>query len=386
MSFLARDVAVVGVGYSQVARAGDHDIHQLTLDASRRAIRDAGLEPNDVDAIINYQFGGGDAPTCATTQRLLGIENVAVYNDIMGSGPSGLAAALDATMAIASGACETALVYRCITRAAGYAGAVRETPTALGGPAELTIPYGFGGGLIQTMGMRKRRRVAVLGGSYEDYGHIAVTARKWAALNERAALRSPLTMDDYMNSRPIAEPLVVLDCDYPVNGCCAAVLTTAERARDLAQAPVVIDSMAYSTGRYSDWLYNDDFLYGGMIACGKLLWERSSLRPDDVDTAQLYDGFTHIAISWIEALGLCGIGEFHDWVDDGRRIAPGGSMPLNTSGGQLAEGRLHGLAFLCEAALQLQGRCGARQVPDARAALVANAAGPQSGAMVLRTA
>ena len=116
------------------------------------------------------------------------------------------------------------------------------------------------------------------------------------------------------------------------------------------------------------------------------LWRRSSVTAADVDVAELYDGFTHIAISWLEALGLCGIGEFHDWVDDGARIGPGGSMPLNTYGGQLAAGRMHGLAFLNEAVLQVRGDAGDRQVPDARVAVVANAHGPQCGAMVVRRA
>ena len=383
MSKLSRDVVVVGVGYSQVARSGTHDIRRLTLDATRLAIEDAGLQPNDIDSIINYQFGG-DSPNSTATQRILGIDNLVVFNDIMGSGPSGLASAMDAAMAIASGACETVLVYRCITREAGHTGAIRDSPLAMGGPGQLTDVYGFGGGLIQSMGLRKRRRVAELGGSYEDYGQIAVNARKWAALNKRAVLRDPMTMDDYMSGRPIAEPLLLFDCDYPVNGACAAILTTAERAADMAQTPIHVDSMAYGTGSNPDWLYADDFLFGGTIPCGQRLWEQASVRPEDVDTAQLYDGFTHITISWIEALGLCGIGEFHDWVDGGARIGPGGAMPLNTTGGQLAEGRLHGLGFLCEAVLQLQGRCGDRQVPDARVAVVANAHGPQSGAMVLR--
>jgi hypothetical protein len=103
----------------------------------------------------------------------------------------------------------------------------------------------------------------------------------------------------------------------------------------------------------------------------------------DVDVAQVYDGFTHIAISWVEALGLCGIGEFHDWVDGGRTIGPGGAMPLNTYGGQLGAGRLHGLGFLTEAVAQLRGEAGERQVPDARVAVAAGAHGPQAGALVL---
>src|ERR1700722_11887889 len=126
MARLARPVAIAGVGYSPIERSGDHDIRRLALTACKGALDDAGLQPQDVDAIIEYQFGGrGDSPIAVGVQRLLGIENLHVFNDIMGSGPSGLAGALDAVMAVASGACETALVYRCITREAGHSGALQ---------------------------------------------------------------------------------------------------------------------------------------------------------------------------------------------------------------------------------------------------------------------
>jgi acetyl-CoA acetyltransferase len=290
---------------------------------------------------------------------------------------------MDAAMAVASGVCEVALLYRCITRNAGHTGALRAAPLVTSGDLQFTAPYGLGGGIIHTMGMRKQRRIAELGGSNEDYGYVAINARRWAQHNERAVLREPITMDDYLSSRPISDPLLLLDCDYPVNGACAAIITTAERAVDLAQPLVLIDALAYGTGANADWLYGQDLLFGGTRECAARLWSASSITPADVDVAELYDGFTHITISWIEALGLCDIGEFGDWVDGGKRIGPGGELPLNTHGGQLAEGRLHGLGFLTEATLQLRGQCGERQVGGARAALVANAHGPQCGAMVL---
>jgi len=383
VSGLARDVAVAGVGYSTVARAGDFDVRTLTRAACTAAMADAGVGPADIDGIVEYQFGQGDAPSAVGAQRLLGIPDLAMFNDLMGTGPSGLSSALDAAMAIAAGVCETVLVYRCITRASGHTGAVRTGPPEARGALQFAAPYGYGGGIIPAMAMKKQRRVAELGGSYADYGRIAVNARRWAALNERAVLREPLTLDDYFAARPVADPLLLLDCDYPVNGACAVVLTSRERARDLRHVPVVVDALAYGTGAGADWLYGDDFLFGGTIPCAQRLWAKASVGPADVDVAELYDGFTHITISWIEALGLCGIGEFHDWVDDGDRIGPGGALPVNTSGGQLAEGRLHGLAFLAEAVQQLRGECGARQVPGAEVAVVANAHGPQSGAMVL---
>jgi acetyl-CoA acetyltransferase len=382
---LTRDVAIVGVGYAPIARTGKHPITELTRISCMAALADAGLTPMDVDAIIEYQFAGrGDSPIAVGAQRLLGIPNLTVFNDIMGSGPSGLASAMDAAMAIASGACETALVYRCITREAGHSGMQHSGPAVAPGPMAFMAPYGYGGGIMMTIAMKMCRRMAEYGGRQEDFGHIAVNARRWGADNERAVLRDPITMDDYLGSRWITEPLHLLDCDYPVSGACAAVLTTAERARDLAKVPIMVDTLAYGTGSNPDWIYADDFVFGGTIPCSQRLWETSSLRPEDVDVAEIYDGFTHITISWLEALGLCGIGEFGEWVDGGRRIGPGGDMPLNTHGGQLSEGRMHGLAFLTEAVLQLRGECGVRQVPDARVAAVANAHGPQCGAMLLR--
>jgi acetyl-CoA acetyltransferase len=377
-----REVAVVGVGFSEITRRGDPDIRALTLDSSEAALRDAGLTASDLDGIFQYSFGV-DSPNAVATQRLLGVPNLTGFNDLMGSGPSGLASAMDAAMAIASGVCDTALVYRTITQVAGHSGAVREGPSAAPGPMQFTAPYGYGGGIILAMAMKKRRRLAELGGSMEDYGQIARNAREWASMNPRAVFRDPITMDDYFGSRMVADPLLLFDCDYPVNASCAAVLTTVERARDLPQPAVIVDAMAYGTGAAADWVYADDFVFGGTIPCSEALWARSSFGPWDVDVAELYDGFTHITISWIEALGLCGIGEFHDWVDDGRTIGPGGSMPLNTYGGQLAAGRMHGLAFLNEAVVQLREDAGERQVPDARVAVVANAHGPQCGAMVL---
>jgi acetyl-CoA acetyltransferase len=151
----------------------------------------------------------------------------------------------------------------------------------------------------------------------------------------------------------------------------------------MAQPVVLVDAIAYGTGTNPDWIYQDDFLFGGTLDCAHRLWSTSSVSAADVDLAELYDGFTHITISWIEALGFCGIGEFGEWVDEGRCIGPGGSLPLNTHGGQLSEGRIHGLSFVTEAVLQLRGQCGDRQVDGARVGVVSNAHGPQCGAMVL---
>ena len=271
MNRVGREVAVVGVGYSDVTRRGEPDIRTMTRDAALDALADAGLVATDLDAIFEYSFGmmRGDSPIAVGAQRLLGVPNLTAFNDIMGTGPSGLASAMDAAMAIAAGACETALVYRTITREAGHNGGLREGPTRAPGQMQFAAPYGYGGGIILAMAMKKRRRIAELGGSVEDYGQIALNARRWAALYPRAMFREPITMDDYLDSRVVADPLVLFDCDYPVNAACAAILTTAERAADLRQPAVLVDALAYGTGSRPDWLYTDDFLFGGTIPCAR---------------------------------------------------------------------------------------------------------------------
>jgi acetyl-CoA acetyltransferase len=382
MSSLARDVAVVGVGYSALSRVGEPAPRRLTFDALSAALDDAGLTGADVDGIFEYKFGP-ESPTAQEAARLIGAPDLAAFADIMASGPSGLAGSLAAAMAVASGVCETAVGFRCITRNAGYMGGV------VGGGEEVTdqwqylTPYGYAAGIIVNMALTKRRWLAQYGRTEADFGQLAVNARRWAGLNPRAVLREPLSMDDYLGSRTVADPLRVLDCDYPVNGAVASVFTTVERAKDLRQKPVVIDSMSYGTGREVDWVFGADYLYGGTIPCADRLWARSSVTAADVDVAQVYDGFTMVAAQWIEALGFCPIGEFGPWVGDGSRIGPGGELPLNTAGGQLAEGRLHGISFLNEAVLQLRGQCDERQVDGAEVAVVASGLYPQCGAMAL---
>jgi acetyl-CoA acetyltransferase len=375
---------VVGVGFSPFTREGTPDPRQLTFTAVMDALADAGLRGHDVDGIFEYKFGP-ESPTAQQVARLIGAPNLAAFADIMPNNPSGLGGPMAAVMAVASGMCETVVAFRCLTREAGYSGGVKAGPDIVTGPDQHLTPYGYAGGIIVDMALAKRRWMAEYHRGEEDFGRIAVNARRWSALNPRAVLREPISMDDYLGARMIADPLRILDCDYPVNGACATIFTTVPRARDLQQEPVLVESMAYGTGPQVDWVFAGDFLYGGTIPCAERLWARSAFGPADVDVAQIYDGFTTVTLQWIEALGFCGRGEFGDWIGDGSRIGPGGDLPMNTAGGQLAEGRLHALGFLNEAVLQLRGACDVRQVPDASVAVVASGLYPQCGAMVLTT-
>jgi len=385
MTMLARPVAIAGAGYSALSRGDRPDPRALTLTACRAAIADAGLSPADVDAIVQFthESGSTEAPITAYVQRALGIDNLSYFADIARTGPSGVGPPMTAVLAVASGVCETALAYRTLPQAEGNNGRVREGSAQIGGPAQFTAVYGHTAGILANYALKKRRRMHEFGRTVEEYGYVAMNARRWAALNDRAVMRKPLTMDDYLSARVIVDPLVLLDCDYPVNGSCAVIVTTAERARDLPHKPVLVDALSWGTGRGSDFVFGADLLYGGSILCAANLWRQSQFSAADIDVLSLYDGFTHLPISWIEALGLCGFGEFADWVDEGRTIGPGGAYPVNPSGGMLAEGRIQGIGLVAEAAQQLMGECGARQVSDASVAVIAGGGSNDCGAMIL---
>ena len=268
MTALARPVAIAGVGYSDLTRQGEPNPNTLALAAAKAALSDAGVDARDVDGIFEYKFGP-ESPGAQDMARLLGIPDLAAFADIMASNPSGLAGALAGVMAVASGACETVLTFRCLTRTAGHQGGVASGTESVGGRDQFLTPYGYLGGILVNLALKKQRWMAEYQRSESDFGHIAVNARRWSVLNPRAVLRETITMDDYLSSRMVVDPLRVLDCDYPINGAVATVITTHERAADLRQRVVNVDAMAYATGRGADWVFDVDFLYGGAFECAE---------------------------------------------------------------------------------------------------------------------
>jgi len=357
------------------------------LEACHAALSDAGLSPDNIEGITQYTHTSSstEAPITAEVQRALGIPNLSFFADISQTGPSGLGPVMTAAMAVASGVCDTVLAYRTLPQFEGTTGHLGSSDGTVAGASQYTAVYGHSPGILANYALKKRRRMHEFGTSADEYGIVAINARRWAAHNPRALLRDPLTMDDYRGARTIIDPLVLFDCDYPVNASCALILASAERAHDLRHRPVFVDALAWGSGAGADFVFSDDLLYGGSIAASQRLWQKSRFTPQDINLLGLYDGFTHLPISWIEALGFCGFGEFHDWVDGGRRIGPGGELPLNTSGGMLAEGRIQGIGLAAEAVLQLRGDCGVRQIDAPRVAVVAGGGSNDSGVMSLFT-
>jgi acetyl-CoA acetyltransferase len=234
------------------------------------------------------------------------------------------------------------------------------------------------------IGMNANQYLHRYGASREIFGHVAINSRSNAALNPRAIYREPMTMEDYLSARPITSPFGLLDCDVPCDGSIAVVVSAAESAPDLAKPPVRIEAVGTQVLERISWDQGTLTHEPQVLGQSAHLWTRTSLTPSDVDVALLYDGFTFNAISWLEGLGFCGLGETKDWIDGGRRIALDGELPLNPHGGQLSEGRTHGFGVIYEAIKQLRHEAGDRQVPNARTAVVSTGGGTPSGVMLLR--
>jgi acetyl-CoA acetyltransferase len=220
------------------------------------------------------------------------------------------------------------------------------------------------------------------GTSREQLAWVPLTQRTHAGLNPAAVYREPLTMDEYFEGRMISSPLCLYDCDVPVDGSTAFVVSTVEYAED---APGVCPHVhALGTARRKRPLWDQwEEASGGTRDAAQMMWSRADLRPADVDVALLYDGFSFMALTWLEELGFCKVGESGPFVHGGKRIGRDGVVPLNTDGGQLSAGRLHGFGHIHEAIAQLRGECGDRQVPAAEVAVVSNGGGHISGCMLL---
>jgi len=194
-----------------------------------------------------------------------------------------------------------------------------------------------------------------------------------------------MTLDDYLSVRMISSPLCLYDCDVPCDGSTAVVLSANDVAGDLRKPPLRVEAVGCAIHGRNSWDQWEDLTTMALRDAGAMLWSRTDLRPSDVDVAELYDGFSFITLAWLEALGFCGKGEGGPFIEGGHRIALDGEIPLNTNGGQLSAGRLHGFGHLYESCLQLRGQAEERQVKAAKVAVTSAGAGPLASCLLLRT-
>lgn len=389
-----RQSYISGIGQSVVGRRLELSEMELTMQSALAAIEDAGLSPEDLDGLSTYPgtgrgtaAGGFGGPGATDVIDALGL-SVDWYSGSMEGGAQ-LQAVVNACMAIASGLARHVLVYRTVTESTAQGSGGREGIGASGmgrgvpGPFQYLIPFGAMSA-VDWLAYSARYHFDRFGLTREKLGQIAINNRRNAGLNPKALLREPMSLEDYLSARMIADPLCLYDCDLPCDGSTALVISAVETAADAPHVPVQVHAVGTAVRGRPSWDQWEDLATFPGRGPAAQLWERADLTPGDVDVAQLYDGFSMITVLWLEALGFCETGGAGDFLEGGKRIALDGELPLNTSGGQLSAGRLHGFGLIHEAVLQLRGDGGERQVPGRpEVAAVANGAGFTAGCMLL---
>jgi len=341
----------------------------------KAAVEDSGLKMSDIDGLATYpelpatghtEVDGISIVSVNCMMAMLKLPNL-TWHIQTGSVNIG-GAVQQAVNALLAGVCKYAVVWRAMHNPKGT---YQNLPGAhAAGPLQFTGPYGFGGP-GQAMAVAYTRWLEKNNQNREKMATLAVTQRRHTQNNPHAYFYgTPLSREDYLNSRMVAHPFCLYDCDIPVQGACAIVLTRADLARYLKPQP------AYLAG-YGQRLHFEvagrigslsSYMEGGSSSA-KLTWERSGFSPKDVDVAQIYDGFSASVIYGLESYGFCKEGEALDFIQDGR-IELDGELPLNTFGGSLGTGRIHGLWHIIEGVLQASGRAGIRQVKDANVCFV----------------
>jgi acetyl-CoA acetyltransferase len=400
MEILERRAAITGIGQSDVGRRLNRDPLELTLDACLAAIADAGLTRDDIDGLATYPGGLGAGAPGFTGAGLADVHDALRLNLNWFTGglelPGQLGSVINACLAVAAGLAKHVLCFRSVWEATAQGTGGRgpiggamdsegtgKAPRAAGQFLEFTLPF-RAYSAANWVALIAQRHFHEYGTTREQLAQIALTARRHAAGNPRAVYREPLTMESYFAARMISTPFCLYDCDVPVDGATAVIVSRAETARDLRRPPLRVEAVGSALHGRPSWDQFDDLTTMAMRDAGAMLWTRTDLKPADVDVAELYDGFSFLAMSWLEGLGFCKKGESGPFIEGGKRIALDGELPLNTNGGQLSGGRLHGYGFLHEACLQLWGEGGARQVPgNPRVAVAAAGGGPLAGCLLV---
>ena len=379
------DAYITGIGQSEVGMRLTRHPLLLTVDAVREALDEAGLSIAQIDGVSTYP---------GRASALLGFSPVGADELIDALGiratwyaggaeiTSQLGAVVAAAMAVRCGQARHVICYRTVYEAAALA-RPDEYPMQrrdrVDGFSQWTAPFNALSAACWTA-QYAMRHVKKYGLTREQLAQVALTDRANAMLNPRALVREPLTLDEYMSARMISTPLCLYDCDRYTDASTVLIVSAGDAVDEVSCTPIRIAAMAGSVERHS-W---DQAEWMACYPTGADLWKHTDYTPSDVDTVQLYDGFSFQVITWLEALGFCELGEGGRFIEGGERIALDGELPLNTFGGQLGAGRLHGFGFAHEAVVQLRGKGGARQIAgDPRVAVSTSGGGPLATALLL---
>jgi acetyl-CoA acetyltransferase len=377
-----RKAAIVGIGYTPFSRAAGESLLTLARQACVGAIEDAGLSKDDIDGLASFMVMHDSVPCQAVATALaLPAMSYSLDLDLGGQAPCHLVN--QAAAAVVSGQAKAVVVFRAMK---GRSGAKVGTMAFAGGGGQYRYPIGYDAYMMY-VAMWAQRFLHETHQDSEDLAAVALAQRLWATTNERAVRRHALDLNTYLDSPYIVEPFRAADCTVEVDGACAVVVTDLARARQLRHPPAVIAAGGYWSGPRAGLDIGDHLLWGDYTrnyahGLATQLYRDAGITPSDLEFAELYDCFTSTVLLGLEGFDVCGRGESGAFVRSGA-TQPGGRFPVNTHGGLLSEGYLHGMNTVAEAALQIQGRGGSRQVPNHDCCLVSSGAMMDGSGLIL---
>ena len=377
--------AIVGIGQTEFAKEIDRPEPQLAAEAVWAALQDAAIDPAEVDGLSSFTMESTDEVTLAKT---LGFGDITYFSQVGYGGGAGCATIGHAAMAIATGQADVVVAWRSRKRGARASRPWAVAPSRLPIQAQWTRPFGLLRP-VDEVAMLARRYAYEYGAQREHLAEVAMAVRAHANRNPAALMyEKTMSLDDYMSARFISEPLCLFDNCLETDGALAAVLLSAERARDCPHPPAVVHAFGQGLHRQHESMVNyycDAPLTGPAWAAAEKLWAQSELGPDDIQVAQIYDAFTPLILLSLEGYGFCKRGEAPDFVADGNLRWGSGSLPTNTSGGGLSEAYVHGFNLITEGVRQLRGTSNC-QVDGAETCLVTSGEGVPTSAIILRAA
>jgi acetyl-CoA acetyltransferase len=376
---------ITGIGMSEVGVRLTRSPVGLTLDAVREALHDAGLTLRQIDGVSTYpgRMSGflGFSPV-GTDELIETLGLKTTWHSGGGELTAQLGAVAAAAMAVQCGLARHVICFRTVYEAAALARPEEYPPmqrSQVDGLSQWTAPF-YALSAANWTAQYATRHMKRYGLTREQLAQVALNGHANASLNPRAMVKKPLTLDSYMSARLISTPFCLYDCDRFTDASTVLIVSAGDALGEISTKPVRIAAMAGSVQRYS-W---DQAEWASAYPTGQDLWKRTDYKPKDVDVLQLYDGFSFQSITWLEGLGFCETGEGGQLLEGGKRIALDGELPMNTGGGQLGTGRLHGFGMAHEAVVQLRGEGGKRQVPgDPRVAIATSGGGPMAAALLL---
>ena len=374
--------AIVGIGTTRFGRGLEQSEAELAGEAILAALADAGIAPAEVDGLVSYTLETTNEDIVAS---MLGLGDVRFFARSPFGGGGGCGTVMFAAMAIAVGQADVVVAWRSRKRAARSSRPWAGAGQVASGEQAFSLPFGLVRPADQ-VAMTARRYMHETGATRDHLANVALACRRHAQANPAAQMYGkPLSRRDYHSARMISEPLGLLDCCLETDGAAAVVLVSAERAKDSRSIPVYIHAAAQGLsdgGTSMTNYFGPDPMRGPGVVCGEDLWARSDIRPNDLDTAQIYDAFTPLVLMSLEAYRICGPGDAPAFSENAA-LEIGGRLPINTSGGGLSEAYLHGFNLIVEGVRQMRGTS-VNQVPDARSCLVTSGEGVPTSALVLR--